>query len=66
MPTGGINLENIRAFQDAGAVAFGIGNSLFDRNKKISEEYLAQLKYNAGKFVSAITGSEIKQPANNP
>jgi 2-dehydro-3-deoxyphosphogluconate aldolase / (4S)-4-hydroxy-2-oxoglutarate aldolase len=66
MPTGGINLENIRVFSEAGAVAFGIGNSLYDRNKKITEEYLDQLKFNAGKFVSALTESEIKQHINNP
>src|SRR6186713_2438017 len=28
MPTGGVNLENIRDFQKAGAVAFGIGSAL--------------------------------------
>ncbi|MFI5155520.1 MAG: bifunctional 4-hydroxy-2-oxoglutarate aldolase/2-dehydro-3-deoxy-phosphogluconate aldolase [Chitinophagales bacterium] len=64
MPTGGINLQNIRAFLDAGAVAFGIGNSLYDRSKLITEEYLVQLKCNAGKFVAALAGSEIGQPLN--
>ena len=30
LPTGGINLENIKEFQKAGAVGFGIGSSLVD------------------------------------
>ncbi len=65
MPTGGINLDNIRAFLDAGAVAFGIGNSLYDRNKLITEGYLVQLKQNAARFVAALAESEIRQPTND-
>jgi 2-dehydro-3-deoxyphosphogluconate aldolase / (4S)-4-hydroxy-2-oxoglutarate aldolase len=55
MPTGGINLENISAFQKAGAVAFGIGTSLVDTKKEITEEYLKQITDNARKFVQAIS-----------
>jgi len=32
LPTGGVNLENIKEFQKAGAVGFGIGSSLVDIN----------------------------------
>ena len=54
MPTGGINLENIREFQKAGAVAFGIGTSLVNTKKEITEEYLVQLITTAKQFVQAI------------
>lgn len=54
MPTGGITLANIREFQEAGAVAFGIGTSLVNTKNKVSEEYLNQLTQTAKKFVQAI------------
>ncbi len=54
MPTGGINLENIKEFQKAGAVAFGIGSSLVNTRKEITEEYLVQLISIAKQFVQAI------------
>jgi 2-dehydro-3-deoxyphosphogluconate aldolase/(4S)-4-hydroxy-2-oxoglutarate aldolase len=31
MPTGGVDLENIRAYLDAGAAGFGLGGSLVDK-----------------------------------
>ncbi|TMI80669.1 MAG: bifunctional 4-hydroxy-2-oxoglutarate aldolase/2-dehydro-3-deoxy-phosphogluconate aldolase [Bacteroidetes bacterium] len=55
MPTGGITLENISEFKKAGAAAFGIGTSLIDTKKKITEEYLKQVTENANKFVEAIS-----------
>jgi len=55
MPTGGITLENISEFKKAGAAAFGIGTSLIDTKKKITEEYLKQVTENASKFVEAIS-----------
>jgi 2-dehydro-3-deoxyphosphogluconate aldolase / (4S)-4-hydroxy-2-oxoglutarate aldolase len=55
MPTGGITLDNIREFQKAGAVAFGIGTALVDTKEKITGDYLKQLKEKAEKFVQAIT-----------
>jgi 2-dehydro-3-deoxyphosphogluconate aldolase/(4S)-4-hydroxy-2-oxoglutarate aldolase len=55
MPTGGINLENIAAFQKAGAVAFGIGTSLVDTKKEITKEYLSQIAESARKFVQAVS-----------
>jgi 2-dehydro-3-deoxyphosphogluconate aldolase / (4S)-4-hydroxy-2-oxoglutarate aldolase len=54
MPTGGISLENIKEFQKAGAVAFGIGTSLVNTKKEITEEYLVQLITTAKQFVQAI------------
>src|SRR5436190_10492150 len=55
MPTGGVTLENISEFKKAGAAAFGIGTSLIDTKKKITEEYLKQVTENANKFVEAIS-----------
>ena len=55
MPTGGINLTNIRDFKKSGAVAFGIGKSLVDTRQKITEETLQQITANAKKFTEAIT-----------
>ena len=55
MPTGGINLENIREFKNAGAVAFGIGTALVNTKEKVTEEYLKQLTERANQFVQAVT-----------
>ena len=57
LPTGGINLENIKEFQNAGAVGFGIGSSLVDTNREITDEYLQTLTEKAQKFVQAVTHS---------
>jgi 2-dehydro-3-deoxyphosphogluconate aldolase/(4S)-4-hydroxy-2-oxoglutarate aldolase len=54
MPTGGINLDNILAYKNAGAVAFGIGTSLVDTKKEITEEYLEQLAATSKLFVSSV------------
>jgi 2-dehydro-3-deoxyphosphogluconate aldolase / (4S)-4-hydroxy-2-oxoglutarate aldolase len=55
LPTGGINLENIHEFQKGGAVGFGIGSSLVNTKKDITEDYLNELTEKARAFVSAIT-----------
>ncbi len=55
MPTGGVNLTNIREFQKAGAVAFGIGSALVDTSLKISDAYLKDLTEKAKKYVEAIS-----------
>ncbi len=54
LPTGGVNLENIREFKKAGAVGFGLGGSLVDSKQEITEEYLKRLTEKAGQFVSAV------------
>ena len=58
MPTGGVNLDNIKDFQKAGAVAFGIGSSLVDTKQEVTDKYLEQLKEKAARYISAITQSE--------
>ena len=55
MPTGGINIENIKEFQKTGAVAFGIGTALVDTKHKITREYLELVTKNAHRFVQAIS-----------
>jgi len=54
MPTGGVNLENIKEYQKAGAVAFGIGSALVDTKNEINEDYLQQLTDKARKYLEAV------------
>lgn len=54
MPTGGVNLENIKEYQKAGAVAFGIASALVDTKKEITKDYLQQLTEKAGKYIQAV------------
>lgn len=58
MPTGGVNLSNINAFHQAGAVAFGIGSSLVNSSVPVNNDYLKALTKTAAAFVAAI------KPAN--
>ena len=53
LPTGGIDLENARAFIKAGAVAIGVGGSLVDK-KAVAVGDFASLTEMARKFVGAI------------
>ena len=55
MPTGGVSLENIRDFQQAGAVAFGIGNALVNSQHEINDQYLSLLTERARRFMDAVT-----------
>lgn len=54
MPTGGIHISNIRAFRDAGAVAFGIGSSLVNTSQPFTKDYLSSVTGNAVAFVQAV------------
>jgi 2-dehydro-3-deoxyphosphogluconate aldolase/(4S)-4-hydroxy-2-oxoglutarate aldolase len=54
MPTGGVNLTNIREYQKAGAVAYGIGSALIDASQKIRKEYLLQVTEKAKLFAEAV------------
>ncbi|GAA4785260.1 bifunctional 4-hydroxy-2-oxoglutarate aldolase/2-dehydro-3-deoxy-phosphogluconate aldolase [Olivibacter ginsenosidimutans] len=53
MPTGGIQLDNIGAFRDAGANAFGIGSQLFNQ-KLIKEKDWQGLEKHFQAFVDRI------------
>lgn len=60
MPTGGITLENIAEFQNAGAVAFGIGTSLVDTKKQITDAYLNEITKKAELFTKAINHFQLQ------
>lgn len=53
MPTGGVTLQNLFEFKQAGAVAFGIGKSLVDTSRTIDEIYLQKIIENAQGFMRA-------------
>lgn len=55
MPTGGVNLDNIREYQQAGAVAFGIGSALVNTQSEINEAYLQQLTDKARQFIQSVS-----------
>lgn len=55
MPTGGVNIENIREFKNAGAVAFGIGSALVNTGKTVNDLYLKALAEKAKAFVAAVS-----------
>jgi 2-dehydro-3-deoxyphosphogluconate aldolase / (4S)-4-hydroxy-2-oxoglutarate aldolase len=54
MPTGGVNLTNIREYQKAGAVAYGIGSALVDGSQKMTKEYLKRVTEKAKQFAEAV------------
>lgn len=54
MPTGGVKLENIKDFKEAGAVAYGIGGGLVKATIDVSEAGLAALTQNAKDLVAAV------------
>ncbi len=54
MPTGGVNLDNIRDFHQAGAVAFGIGSALVKPVPSLTPEYLQRLTVTATAYADAL------------
>jgi 2-dehydro-3-deoxyphosphogluconate aldolase/(4S)-4-hydroxy-2-oxoglutarate aldolase len=54
LPTGGVNVDNIKQYKQAGAVGFGIGSALVNTKKEVTNEYLAELTATAKRFVDAI------------
>lgn len=56
VPTGGINLENARAFIDAGAYALGVGSELVDK-KAIQEGNFEKIRRDAAKLIELLKGS---------
>lgn len=58
MPTGGVTLDNISSFQQAGAVAFGLGSALVNTNEPVNEQYLKRLTAKARQFVQAVTSAD--------
>ena len=56
MPTGGVSLENIQDFKEAGAKAFGLGSALVNTKEAVTPQYLAQLTARARAFVAGAAG----------
>jgi 2-dehydro-3-deoxyphosphogluconate aldolase/(4S)-4-hydroxy-2-oxoglutarate aldolase len=54
MPTGGVNLGNIREFRAAGAVAYGIGSALVPAGQETTKEALAALRQRAVDYIKAL------------
>lgn len=54
MPTGGVTLDNIAAFHQAGAAAFGIGSALVNGSVPITERELRRITEDAARFVATI------------
>jgi 2-dehydro-3-deoxyphosphogluconate aldolase/(4S)-4-hydroxy-2-oxoglutarate aldolase len=54
MPTGGVNLQNIREFRAAGAVAYGIGSALVPAGQETTTEALEGLKQRAVDYIRMI------------
>ena len=54
MPTGGVNLDNIREFRKAGAVAFGVGSALVPASQGVDLGELRELTARAAGYVAAI------------
>ncbi|HEV7332354.1 MAG TPA: bifunctional 4-hydroxy-2-oxoglutarate aldolase/2-dehydro-3-deoxy-phosphogluconate aldolase [Flavisolibacter sp.] len=54
MPTGGISIENIQQFHEAGAVAFGIGSTLVNAKEPVTEASLEALRARTHQLVQAV------------
>lgn len=54
MPTGGIHIGNVKEYIQAGGVAVGVGSSLVDTKREITDEYLIELKEKASQFVQEV------------
>jgi 2-dehydro-3-deoxyphosphogluconate aldolase/(4S)-4-hydroxy-2-oxoglutarate aldolase len=55
MPTGGIDLGNIREFQKTGAVAFGVGTALVKADQQITKASLNEITQKSLQFVRAVS-----------
>lgn len=54
MPTGGVNLDNIREFRAAGAVAYGIGSALVPAGQETTPEALSALTQRAVEYIKTL------------
>jgi 2-dehydro-3-deoxyphosphogluconate aldolase / (4S)-4-hydroxy-2-oxoglutarate aldolase len=58
LPTGGVDLHNIREFMEAGAAGCGIGSALVNTKVEVTDYTLAQLTERARTFVEVLKGSD--------
>ncbi|MFN2744726.1 MULTISPECIES: bifunctional 4-hydroxy-2-oxoglutarate aldolase/2-dehydro-3-deoxy-phosphogluconate aldolase [Bacillus] len=54
LPTGGVGLDNIGDYLDAGAIGAGIGGSLVPANEEVNDVFLEKLAKKAKRFVEAV------------
>jgi 2-dehydro-3-deoxyphosphogluconate aldolase/(4S)-4-hydroxy-2-oxoglutarate aldolase len=54
MPTGGVRLDNIKSYFDAGASAVGLGSALVNAEQPVTRETLLQLEDRARQFINAV------------
>ncbi|MFT8320284.1 MAG: bifunctional 4-hydroxy-2-oxoglutarate aldolase/2-dehydro-3-deoxy-phosphogluconate aldolase [Bacillus sp. (in: firmicutes)] len=59
LPTGGINVDNIRDYLDAGAIAVGIGSNLTKLPSLFTSEDLERITNTAKQFVYAMGKQEL-------
>lgn len=58
MPTGGVNLENITDYINAGAVAIGLGGALINTKYEVNSRHLEQITEKAKQFTRKINNLE--------
>lgn len=58
LPTGGITVENIRDYLDAGAIAVGVGSNLTKLQRQYTKDDLEQITHKAKQFVQAMNKVE--------
>jgi 2-dehydro-3-deoxyphosphogluconate aldolase / (4S)-4-hydroxy-2-oxoglutarate aldolase len=58
IPTGGVNLQNIRTYLDSGAVAVGLGGSLINKQLVMDGNYNELTKL-AHSFVAEVQGTKL-------
>ncbi|MBP1915850.1 2-dehydro-3-deoxyphosphogluconate aldolase/(4S)-4-hydroxy-2-oxoglutarate aldolase [Lederbergia galactosidilyticus] len=58
LATGGVDLDNIKGFLQAGAAGFGIGGSLVNANEPFTAESLARISEKARQFVKALESEQ--------
>ena len=51
LPTGGINLDNIRAYIEAGAVGVAVASALVNTNEEVTDSYLHSLTEKSKQYI---------------
>ncbi len=60
LPTGGINIENIRGYFEAGAIGVGVGSNLTTLPSRYTKENLEHITKKAKQFVHAMNKSNVE------
>lgn len=55
MPTGGVDVHNAGEYIKAGAVAVGVGSTLVNTKRSLTEDYLLSIKEKAAQFISEVS-----------